>query len=514
MENQNQRCSLEEHNEIDAKSYCPECKIYICNKCEKYHSNLFKKHHSFNLDINLKDLFTGFCKIKNHQNELDYFCKTHNLLCCAKCITKIKSKGNGQHTDCEICNIEEIVNEKKNNLKNNMKILENLWNSFQNSVDKLKILIEKLIQNKEEVKLNIQKILTNLRNSLNDREDELLLEVDKEFEKLYFNEEILKESQKLPEKIKISLEKGKILDKEWDNNKLNSLINDCVNIENDIKYMNLINEKIKNCSLLNFQIKFSIEGNEEKFLELIKKFGNIYNKETNKIYPDINININDFNSENIKCIKKISDYCGFGGNYYVHDGICFFISKKNEYVLDYIDSKSENNSIIFYDINNNNEIKKFNKAHNGRIHIIKYYNYFLYDIILSSSNNNDIKIWNYNESLNILTISTVFSKDSNVYSSTILFDNDSFYIFCLGESDYIKIYDSSGNFFKNISNNDESRRYIEAFEINEEKYIISGGNKGITVFNYPSFSKYNCFVEDKDITYHNYARIIKNNGIY
>ena len=108
----------------------------------------------------------------------------------------------------------------------------------------------------------------------------------------------------------------------------------------------------------------------------------------------------------------------------------------------------------------------------------------------------------------------MFSKDSNVYSSTILFDNDSFYIFCLGESDYIKIYDSSGNFFKNISNNDESRRYIEAFEINEEKYIISGGNKGITVFNYPSFSKYNCFVEEKDITYHNYAKIIKNNGIY
>ena len=89
--------------------------------------------------------------------------------------------------------------------------------------------------------------------------------------------------------------------------------------------MNLINEKIKNCSLLNFQIKFSIEGNEEKFLELIKKFGNIYNKETNKIYPDINININDFNSEYTKCIKKISDHCGFGGNFYFHDGICFFI---------------------------------------------------------------------------------------------------------------------------------------------------------------------------------------------
>ena len=52
---------------------------------------------------------------------VDYFCKTHNLLNFAKCAA-IKRKGNGQHTDCNVCNYEDIINEKKENLKNNIKI--------------------------------------------------------------------------------------------------------------------------------------------------------------------------------------------------------------------------------------------------------------------------------------------------------------------------------------------------------------------------------------------------------
>ena len=40
-----QKCSLKEHNEIDAKIYCQECKIYMCNKCENIHSGLINNHH-------------------------------------------------------------------------------------------------------------------------------------------------------------------------------------------------------------------------------------------------------------------------------------------------------------------------------------------------------------------------------------------------------------------------------------------------------------------------------------
>ena len=52
--------------------------------------------------------------------------------------------------------------------------------------------------------MNVQKIFTKLRNCLNDREDELLLEIDKKYNKLFLNEEIIKEIDKFPNKIKIS----------------------------------------------------------------------------------------------------------------------------------------------------------------------------------------------------------------------------------------------------------------------------------------------------------------------
>ena len=74
------------------------------------------------------------------------------------------------------------------------------------------------------------------------------------------------------------LEKGKAIDKEWNNNKLYSLINDSINIANNIKEINQINEKIKKCNLnQNIKIKFYPEEEDEinKFLEIIKTFGNI-----------------------------------------------------------------------------------------------------------------------------------------------------------------------------------------------------------------------------------------------
>ena len=60
------KCSLKKHSEIDAVNYCQECKIYLCNKCQNYHSELFEIHHLYNLEKNIKDIFTGFCEEQNH----------------------------------------------------------------------------------------------------------------------------------------------------------------------------------------------------------------------------------------------------------------------------------------------------------------------------------------------------------------------------------------------------------------------------------------------------------------
>ena len=276
MKNENKKCSLSDHKEIDAIIFCPICKIYICKKCEKIHQGWFKNHNICHLDNNdLNEVFTGLCKEAKHSYELDYFCKTHNKLCCAKCIVKLKDKESGQHTDCDVCFIKDIENEKKNKLEENMKYLKDISNSLVDLIKELKQKFEKINENKEELKSKIQKIFTNLRNAINEREDKLLLEVDEEFNKSYFKEDFIKKSEKLPKLVEIALEKGKNIYSEWNNDKLNFYINDCLNIENNINKIKKINEVInKNSSDLN--ISFIIVDEEIlKIVELIKNLGKI-----------------------------------------------------------------------------------------------------------------------------------------------------------------------------------------------------------------------------------------------
>ena len=200
---ENKKCSSKKHSEINAICFCQECQIYLCNKCSNYHLELFENHHKYELDKEHINIFTGLCKEPKHKNELEYYCKTHNQLCCVECISKIKGKGKGQHTDCKVCYIEEIEEEKKNKLKENIKYLKDFSNNMENSIKELKIIFEKINENKEELKTKIQKIFTKLRNELNNREDELLLEVDNMFEKEYCNENMIKDGEKLPNRINI-----------------------------------------------------------------------------------------------------------------------------------------------------------------------------------------------------------------------------------------------------------------------------------------------------------------------
>ena len=136
-------------------------------------------------------------------------CKNHNVLCCGLCITKIVDNENGQHKDCEICPAEEILEEKMNNLKDNIKILEKLSLNIEKSIKAIKIYAEKQNENKENLKKRIQILFTKLRNSINEREDEIMIKIDEAFKNLYIKEEFLKESDKMPEKIKLFIKKGK-----------------------------------------------------------------------------------------------------------------------------------------------------------------------------------------------------------------------------------------------------------------------------------------------------------------
>ena len=70
---------------------------------------------------------------------------------------------------------------------------------------------------------------------------------------------MIKKCEKLPNNIKLSLEKSKNL--EFDEDKLALYINECINIENNTKDINKVNESIKKCrNGDNIEIKFNLSS--------------------------------------------------------------------------------------------------------------------------------------------------------------------------------------------------------------------------------------------------------------
>ena len=144
-------------------------------------------------------------------------------------------------------------------------------------------------KNREELKIKIQKLFTEIRTQLNNREDELLLEIDKKFDELYFKDEFIDEIEKLPNKIKMYIEKGKEINNNNNNNHNLNYINDCINIKNMIKDINDINKNIEKSKESKIYNNIIFNNNEEKEIkEIIKIFGKI-EIEKNDLYKDFNI---------------------------------------------------------------------------------------------------------------------------------------------------------------------------------------------------------------------------------
>ena len=320
MEEQKKKCSSKKHSDIDAIIYCQKCKKYMCNKCQNYHSELFEEHKTTNLN-NINDIFIETCKEKNHINKLEFFCKEHNTLCCVSCISKLKDEGYGQHFDCDVCHIKNIKDEKKNKLKENINNLEELNNQIEKSINELKTIYEEINKNKEDLKLKVQTIFTKIRSALNEKEDKLLSDIDNEFNNKYFKDDLIKESEKLPNKIKKSINKGKIIEKAWDENNLSSLINDCIIIENNIKEINDINNNIqKSNSNKNVKIEYNIE--EEQINNLINTINNFGKIKTNdNIYDDYKIEMKNpvhkltNHTSNVICLCVLNDGRLVSGSY-------------------------------------------------------------------------------------------------------------------------------------------------------------------------------------------------------
>ena len=274
MDTDKPKCSSIDHIKIDAIIFCNICKVYLCNKCETFHSKIFQNHSVQDLKKEKNNFFSDICPEKNHLKNLKYFFKTHNKLVCVACISKIKDQENGQHKDCEVCLLNDIKSDKEKKFNENYNKLEEISKTLEQTRKQLKSLYEEINKQKEEIILNIQKYFTKLRSELNEREDKLIKEAEEKFKNLFFDEDIILESDKLPNKVKKCLDNGKEIKDKWNKeNELSYVINYCIEFENNINKIDEINQKINNCNSNKIKLEFDVK--EKRFDNKIKKLGYI-----------------------------------------------------------------------------------------------------------------------------------------------------------------------------------------------------------------------------------------------
>ena len=350
MEDKKHKCSSVEHSKIDAVIFCPTCNIFLCNKCQNnFHSKIFANHPIKNLTDEKKDNFIDLCNEHNHLSKFEYFCKTHNKLCCVKCIAKIKDENNGQHKDCDIISLKEIKTEKEKKFKENYVKLEEISKNLENTINHFKILIEQINKDKEYLILGIQKVFTKIRTALNEREDELISKVKEIYKESFFDEEIVKESEKLPLKVKQSLESINEI-KEIPNieKELSSEINYYIEFENNLNKIEEINKTINKCNSNKTRIVF--ESNYNQLENLIKKFGNINIQFEEKEEKDISIKFERKNIEKIINIEN-SKFISIENIKIINIGT---ISFKNLFFVKDIEKSSKD--IDFWSNSKNNNI--------------------------------------------------------------------------------------------------------------------------------------------------------------
>ena len=233
MEYQTKKCSSKKHEDSDAINYCQFCRVYLCEQCQKIHDELYN-HPLTQLKSSLNDNISNFCSLDNHNNKLDFYCKTHNVLCCAACISKLKLKGNGQHSECDISLLDDIKVEKKNNLNDNIKTLEQKKNTLEPMLNEMKKIVGKINESKKAEKEKIKIEFIKLRDALDNREKTLLNEVDKKIADFFFDDDYIQKNENLAKTIEVSLEKGKLLSQNLEKENIITLIDNCLNVENNI----------------------------------------------------------------------------------------------------------------------------------------------------------------------------------------------------------------------------------------------------------------------------------------
>ena len=298
------------------------------------------------------------------------------------------------------------------------------------------------------------------------------------------------------------MEKGKLIDKEWNDNNLNSLINDCIDIENNIKKIKEINKINENINKLksnynNIEIEYILEEDKiNNLLEEIKNLGKIFSRYS---YNKFNINLKipihilDNHTNEVVSLIVMKDgrlvSCSWDYSIIIYNKITYkpdlTIKEHKNYVLSIIElssgflaSCSSDKTIIIYKIKGNGYeiIQTLNYHSRGILKIIEIKN----KTLVSCSHDKTIIFYiqdnmEYKKDYQIST-------DGRCYSIIQTKDNE----ICYSEENNSKIcfYDLLERKNKSsISNISKYNEYRECFiMITKDLLAIPGQNK-ISIIN-------------------------------
>lgn len=260
------KCTI--HKNVDSTVFCKECQKYFCYECEKYHSIMTRNHHLSKTIKNVQ-IFPDICE--EHLLKLDFYCNTHNKLVCAACISTQKELNYGSHNNCDVKILVKIAKEKKNQLNEILEQLENGSKNIEEIIHTIKLLLKESNVKKEQLKSQIEKLFTKIISEIHNRKKKLMEEIDKKFSEKLIPKEISENIDFFSLNLIKSIEYGRQLSTKWEKDKLSENIQKIIFMENNLKIMNSMQNKLKKFTISKSEITYSL-GADYDYLTRIKNF--------------------------------------------------------------------------------------------------------------------------------------------------------------------------------------------------------------------------------------------------
>ena len=141
-------------------------------------------------------------------------------------------------------------------------------------------------------------------------------------------------------------------------------------------------------------------------------------------------------------------------------------------------------NIEIYDCEQRKIIKTYSRAHNQTIFSCRHYPNYKQkkDYIISSSNDRSVKVWDCIQNTSLLNI-PMAHHGYYIYSVSLLCHElkDSNYIITSCPNEKMKIWDFSGNYLRNVGQNNESTYFIDVFYNKNTKiyYILNANSNDV-----------------------------------